>query len=100
MFGPCRVAGPISEVFLQIHCTMTEHKHNHVTMNFTMKFAWPFLPVCGHIGEIFFEVARTYTNHTGLHYSDEQGALLVCTLLIVALHCYVYTVCFLFLFPA
>ena len=69
-FGPCREAGPISEVYLQIYCmslnnpphNASEHKNNHVTMNFTMimsQFAWPFLLFC----TLFFEVATTYQSY-------------------------------------
>ena len=65
---------------------MTEYKNNHVTMNLTIMslFAWPFLPVCGPIGKIFFEVAGTYQSYRAsliLAYSDAWGALLACTLL-------------------
>ena len=61
----------------------TEHKHNHVTLNFTMimsQFAWPFLPVV----DLFFEVARTFQSYKAslmLAYLDTWGAYIVCTLL-------------------
>ena len=51
---------------------MTEHKNNHVTLNFTMitsQFVWPFLPVV----DLFFEVARTFQSYKAslmLAYSD------------------------------
>ena len=55
---------------------MTEHKHNHVTMNFTMimsQFAWPFLEVA--------ITNQSYKASLILAYSDARGASLLYTLL-------------------
>ena len=82
--------------FIVYHHTMTEHKNNHVTMNFTMIMSQFAYQLWTHIGKIFFEAARTsyqsYRASLILAYSDVRGggggALLVCTLLSGALDSY------------
>ena len=75
-----------------IHHTMSEHKNDHVTLNFTMIMSQFACTSCGPIGKIIlFEVARTYQSYRAsliLAYLDALGALLVCTLLPGALDSY------------
>ena len=60
---------------------MTEHKNNHVTMNFTFNMFGLFCQLW--TGNIFFEATKIYQSYKAsliLEYLH-GGALLVCTLL-------------------
>ena len=62
---------------------MTEHKNNHVTMNFTVTMFGLFCQLW--TGNLLFEAARTYQSYRAsliLAYLMYGGTLLVCTLLL------------------